>query len=175
MKRLPCAIVLLSTALSTTACQDRWYSVPPQRQPPADYHPHAARVVNMDDYDADLRFVRDIAPKTDTSWRWTGQRPAIKIKVRAINNLTYTIDFTLPDITFKYTGPVTVAFTVNDHVLDRVRYDTAGYKHFEKEVPPEWLTIDADAIIGAELDKMWTSPGDGKSFGIILTQMGLKQ
>jgi hypothetical protein len=129
----------------------------------------------MDDPDADRRFVRDIRPRTDVSWRWTGQRPAVKMRVRAINNLRYTIDFTLPEVTFKDTGPVTIAFTVNDHVLDRVRYAEPGHQHFEKEVPADWVPIDTEAIVGAEINKMWIDPDGGRQYGFILTRMGLRQ
>jgi hypothetical protein len=128
----------------------------------------------MDDPDADRRFVRDIMPKTDVSWRWTDERPAVKMRVRAIKNLRYTIDFTLPEVTFKDTGPVTIAFTVNDRVLDRVRYAEAGHQHFEKDVPPDWVPIDTEAIVGAEIDKMWIDPDGGRKYGFILTRMGLR-
>ena len=134
---------------------------------------YAARVVDMGDPDADRRIVRDIMPRTDVNWRWTGRRPALKIKVRVDKSLRYTIDFTLPDIAFKDTGPVTIAFTVNDRLLDRVRYTEPGYQHFEKEVPPDWLPIDTDAIVGAEIDKMWIHRDDGKAYGFIITRMGL--
>jgi hypothetical protein len=168
--------VCLSLCVTLAAC-DRtpWFAAPEQRPSLAGFPDHAARVVGMDDPDADRRFVRDIMPKTDTTWRWTGQRPALKIRVRADENLKYTVDFTLPKVTFKDTGPVTIAFTVNDHVLDRVTYTEPGFKHFEKTVPPDWLPIDAYAIVGAEIDKLWTDPDKGLEYGFIITRMGLEQ
>ncbi len=170
--KILCVILCISLA----AC-DRtpWFSAPVQRPSFGDFAGHAARVVEMEDRDADRRIVRDILPLTDAPWRWTGQRPAVKIRVRADENLKYTMDFTLPQITFKDTGPVSIAFTVNDHLLDRVRCTEPGFKHFEKAVPPDWLPIDEYAIVGAEIDKLWTDPGSGRKYGFIITRMGLVQ
>ncbi len=176
--KLPAALAAPSfiLLLSLGAC-DRapWLPLPAQSPSYEGWPKHAARVVDMSDPDADRRFLRDIAPRGDTSWRWSQQRPALKIRVRTDENLKYTIDFALPAITFKDTGPVTIAFTVNDRVLDRVRYTTPGDHHFEKQVPADWLILDKDAIVGAEVDKLWTSPIDGKTFGIIIVRMGLMQ
>jgi hypothetical protein len=169
-------LLCMAIVLSLSACnRSKWYPVPEQRPSFEGFPTHAARVVSMDDPDADIRFVRDIRPKTDTSWRWTGQRPAVKIMVRGLQTLKYTIDFTIPDFTLKDTGPITISFTVNDHLLDRVRYETPGYKHFEKEIPQAWVPVDTQVIVGAEVDKMWTDPGSNQSYGFILTELGLAQ
>lgn len=129
----------------------------------------------MEDADAPAHFVRDIQPELHANWRWGMQRPAVRIKVHAVANLKYIIDFTLPEVTFHDTGPVEVAFTADDRVLDRVRYEHAGSYHFEKEIPEGWLKPEEDAIVGAQIDKLWTSPLDGAQFGFIITRMGLAQ
>ncbi len=87
--------------------------------------------------------------------------------------LKYVIDFTLPEVTFKVTGPVTITFLVNDHVLDKVRYTAQGHQHFEKMVPPGWVELGQYAIAGAEIDKVWVSPTDGARLGFILSRIGL--
>ena len=114
-------VVLALLALALCSCRSMPDEYPPPEQRPSDegYRPPAPRVLNMDDPDAPSRFVRDISPGLAANWRWTDQRPAVRIRVRSTENLKYTIDFTLPEATFKDTGPVTVTFTVNDHVLDR--------------------------------------------------------
>jgi hypothetical protein len=151
------------------------YPLPEQRPTFAGFQAHLIRVLNMDDPDATMHFIRDISEGTDTSWRWTGQRPAVKLKIRSVSNLKYTIDFTVPEATFKDTGPVTIAFTVNDHVLGRERYAAPGHQHFEKAVPSEWLELDKNATVGAEIDKMWVSKVDGARLGFILSRIGLLQ
>jgi len=164
----------VSLCFAIAAC-DRapWYAVPEQSPSFDDFPSHAARAVEMADPDVDPLFVRDILPKGDAPWRWAGQRPALNIRVRSDENLNYTVDFTLPEITFKDTGPVDIAFTVNGRLLGRVRYTKPGPEHFEKAVPRNWLTIDTYAIVGAEIDKLWTDPGSGQKYGFIITRMGL--
>jgi hypothetical protein len=169
-------IVCVSLCFALAACnRTPWYAVPQQRPSFENFPVHAARVVEMADPGVDLVLVRDIMPRGDEPWRWTGQRPALNIKVRSDENLKYLIDFTLPEITFKDTGPVSIAFTVNDHLLDRVRYTEPGFKHFEKAVPADWLPINASAVVGAEIDKLWTDPAGGRKYGFIITRMGLVQ
>jgi hypothetical protein len=152
------------------------YAPPEQRALIAETRPYrVTRVMNMDEPDVPSRFVRDISPSLAGTWRWTGRRPAIDIFMRTNEGIHYVIDFALPQVTFKTTGPVTLSFTVNDHVLERVRYVTSGDKHFEKEVPPEWIHLDRESTVGAEIDKVFASPGDGAKLGFVLVRMGLTQ
>jgi hypothetical protein len=151
------------------------YSPPPQRPSFAAFKARAARVVSMDDPDASLHFARDIFDGSKTSWEWTGQRPAVKVRIRSGARLKYVIDFTLPEVTFKVTGPVTLTFTVNDKVLDRVRYTAQGHQHFEKAVPEGWVEPNQYAIAGAEIDKVWVSQTDGARLGFILSRLGLEE
>lgn len=164
-------------ALTLCACREPSLEYPPPEQRPnlEGYHLAPARVLDMDAPDATFHFVRDISPALIASWRWTDQHPAVRIRVRDKQNLKYTIDFTLPEITFKDTGPVTIAFLVNGHELDRIRYAVAGFQHFEKPVPPDWLEDYKDATVEAEIDKIWISKDDGARFGFILTRIGLTQ
>jgi len=164
-------------ALTLTACQDipPAYPVPEQRPSFEGFKEHSPRVINMGDADAPRHFVRDIYEELNGSWRWSRERPAVRVLVRSDSKLTYRIDFTLPGVTFKETGPVTIAFLVNDHVLDRVRYERFGDQHFEKAVPAEWIEVGKEAVVGAEIDKVWTSPRDGKKFGFIITRIGLTE
>jgi len=66
-------------------------------------------------------------------------------------------------------------FLVNGKLLDKIRYETPGTKHFEKAVPPDWLSADADTTIGMSVDKLYVAPKDGVRFGVILVRMGFKQ
>jgi hypothetical protein len=165
----PAAILLILCGCRSTPT----YAPPEQRPSFAEFKAHAARVVNMDDADASLHIVHDILGAPNSSWQWTGQNPQVKIRVRTEASLKYTIDFTLPEVTFKDTGPVTISFTVNGHVLDRVRYTRQGHQHFEKAVPPGWVEPGKFAIVGAEIDKVWVSKADGARLGFILSRIGL--
>ncbi len=128
----------------------------------------------MFDDGASVHFLSGILPPAN-GWSWTNQRPMVKVKTHGTQNVHYLIDFSVPDVTFKETGPVTIRFLVNDHVLDSVRYDKPGPQHFEKDVPAEWLKPDSEERVGAEIDKVWVSKTDGARLGFILNRIGLTE
>jgi hypothetical protein len=151
------------------------YAPPVQRQPFEKFRPYRiTRIVNMSDPDAPAHFVQDILGG-EGSWHWTLQKPTVKVHMRASENLTYTIDYSIADATLKDTGPVTISFYVNDHLLDQKRHDAAGQFHFEKAVPPDWVKTEGDTLVAAAIDKVWVSKGDGAHLGFILTRIGLTQ
>ena len=171
------SLVLLG-AISAGSCQNmpEPYAPPEQRQPLENFRPYrVSAVVNMSDGDAAGHFVQDISPALAGTWRWTGQRPTVRVSMRANENLRYAIDFTIPGVTFEQTGPVTMSFYVNGHLLDQVRYTSFGPKRFVKPVPAEWVEKDQEATVAAEIDKLWVSPQDGSRLGFILTSIGLQQ
>lgn len=174
---IPMRWIAIGMMLALCSCSEPVleFAPPEQRPPIGEYRSAAARVISMDEPDAPRRFVRDISEAAAANWRWTGQSPAVRIRVRSTENLKYVIDFTIADATYKETGPVTVTFTVNDHVLDRVRYASPGAKHFEKAVPAGWLEAGKDAIAGAQVDKVWVSKEDGARLGLILSRIGFTQ
>jgi hypothetical protein len=167
-----------AAALFLSACQNmpEPYAPPVQRQPLPDFRPYRiSAIVNMSDEDAGGHFIRDISPLGTVSWRWTGKRPTVRVRIRTAERLRYTIDFALPETTLQATGPVTVSFFVNDRVLGRARYRRAGSQHFEKAVPAGWVVADQDVALGAEVDKVWVSPEDGTKLGLVLVRIGLTQ
>lgn len=152
------------------------YAPPPQL--PAFKAPAGAvRVLNMADADAETLFVRDISPSLQANtWRWTGKRPAIRMFPGTTQKLNYAIDFAIPGATFAQTGPVTVAFFVNDRLLDQVHYTAPGRQRFEKPVPAGWLDANDYATLAAEIDKVWVPAQRGADpLGLILVSLGLKQ
>jgi hypothetical protein len=171
-------LLIAGMAVLLSSCQNmpEPYAPPVQRQPFEDGRPHRmARIVNMSDGDAMAHVVQDIAPGEPSAWKWTGQKPTVKVTARTNEKLHYTIDFSIAEATLKDTGPVTLTFLVNDHPLDSVRYTRAGDYHFEKTVPPEWVEPLKDALLAVAIDKVWTAPADGAKLGFILTRIGLTQ
>jgi hypothetical protein len=152
------------------------YAPPVQRQPFEDGRPHRmARIVSMSDQDWMAHAVQDIPPSEPSPWKWTGQKPTVKVTPRINQGLHYTIDFSIAEATLKDTGPVTLTFLVNDHALDSVRYATAGDYHFEKAVPAEWVEPGKETLLAVSIDKVWIAPADGAKLGFILTRIGLTQ
>jgi hypothetical protein len=180
MKRrlaMGCAAVLAVT-LTSSACQNMPgpFAPPVQRQPLQDFRPYrASAIVDMADEQATQHFVQDITGLDAGTWRWTGKRPTVRVRLRSADNLRYTIDFAVVEATLRYTGPVTISFLVNDRVLDRARYTRPGSQHFEKAIPAGWTTAGQDVMVGAEVDKPWTPPDGGPLLGMILVRIGLTQ
>jgi len=176
MKRrlaMACAAVL-----AESGCQNmpEPYAPPVQRQQLENFLPYRMQaIVNMSDEDARTHFVQDITSLETSTWRWTGKRPTVRVRARTTENLRYTIDFAIAEATLLATGPVTVTFLVNDRVLDRARYSRAGNQHFEKAIPPDWVTAGQDVTVGAEIDKLWAPPQKGPKLGMILVRMGITQ
>src|ERR1700693_913865 len=138
---LVCAVVLAN--LLNSACRNMPgpFAPPVQRQPLDDFRPYRmSAIVNMSDDDAKTHFVQDVTSIQIATWRWTGKRPTLRVRMRSAENLRYTIDFAIPEATLLATGPLTVSFLVNDRVLDRARYTHPGSEHFEKAVPAGWVT-----------------------------------
>jgi len=151
------------------------YAPPEQRKPLEDYsHSRVHPVVNMQDPDARAHLVSGISEKLSENWRWAGQRATVWVVPGPARNPKFIVDFTLPEVTMKDTGPVTMSFFVNDQVVERIRYDAPGEKHFEKPIPPDWPTPGKQITVSAEIDKMWVAPADGAKLGFILTRMGIE-
>jgi len=130
-------------------------------------------MVDMSAPDASWHVVKDIEPgSTGDLWRWTKQNPSLKILATTTQNLKLSVDFTLWDVAFRQTGPVELTFLVNGRTLDKIRYATPGQKHFEKPIPPEWLTTDVESIVSVAIDKLYIAPEDGEKFGFILSRVG---
>jgi hypothetical protein len=165
---------LLSIACVT---QPEIYAPPAQRRPlDQEILVRTAPVLDMGDPNSERYFVSDIARGAQqASWRWTGPRPTVKLALRSVSNLRYFMEFTIPDVTFKDTGPVTITYYVNDHELDKGRYDSPGAKVFDKPIPPGFLKPMDVNTIAAEVDKPWLSKNDGQKLGFILSRIGLQQ
>ena len=149
------------------------YPPPEQRQPQALTPDPSAMMVEMDDPDVAPHLAKDVYEAFGTSsWRWTAKQPTVKVLVYATDNVKLSTDFAIWDEGFKQTGPIELSFSVNGHPVDRVKYTTSGYKHFEKPVPAEWLSADTESTISVVVDKLYVSPQDGKAFGVILTRIG---
>jgi hypothetical protein len=152
------------------------FAPPVQRQPLEDFRPYRmSAIIDMSDEDATTHFVQDLTSNAAATWRWTGQRPTLRVRMRSAEHLRYTIDFGIAGAMLAQTGPLTVSFLVNERILDRVRYDHDGAQHFEKAVPAGWVTAGEDVTVGASVDKPWIPPEGGPQLGIMLVRMGLTQ
>jgi len=172
--------ILASLAfLLMVACQRPPDSYPPpeQRAPLSIPEPSVGSIMlNMNDPDAPAHFVKDIGASLEgATWRWTQKRPTLKILLVKTKGLKFSTDFTIWEGTMKQTGPVNISFFIDDKLLDSVRYDTPGYKHFEMPVEPEWVQTATETVLAAEIDKLYIDPTDKTQLGFILTKMGFER
>jgi hypothetical protein len=172
LPRILC-VILLALLCSCERYPDS-YPPPEQRHPVEGLNPGTdPMMVEMSNPDASWHVVQDIEPGAPGDlWRWTNQNPSLKILAVTTQDLKFSIDFALWDVAFQQTGPVELTFLVNGRTLDKVRYTAPGNKHFEKPIPPEWLTTDVESILSITIDKLYTAPQDGKKFGFILSRIG---
>lgn len=166
---------LLALATLTAACVkiDDTYAPPVQRRPVSG--PDTSRLkhfIAMNDPAAEDHFLRDIGPLEAGAWRWTRQNPTLRFVLPTTKGLKFSMEFSIHDDTLRTTGPVTITYTVNGHLLDRVRYDKSGGHRFEKAVPAEWLGDGEDVVVKAALDKIYTAPADGAQLGVTLARAG---
>jgi hypothetical protein len=125
--------------------------------------------------DQDAFFVADVLrgdPRADAYW--TGPAPELKFLVSPNSRLSYdfTMRFYLPGQIFEKTGPVTIRFFVNDHLLDRMRYDSPEQHTYLKPVPSEWISRADYTTVRIEVENPYIAPGDGARLGFLLQSAG---
>ena len=168
-------MLALAGSLILVGCQDSPTFAPPeQRQPMTNVRPYRVQHLALFTQGDTARIVSDILPPAG-GWSWAGKRPTVGIRLQGNRQVYYEIDFAIADATFRATGPVSIKFLVNDHLLEEIRYDKPGPQRFEKLVPIEWLDFAKENLVTAEIDKVWTSPDDGAKLGFILNSMGLTE
>jgi hypothetical protein len=150
------------------------YPPPIQRKPLPDLGESASgMLVNMSDENAGAHFVRDISPGLEGGrWRWTNQRPELKFFLESAKGLKLVWDFSVAEVTFKETGPVTVSFYVNGRAVGRVPCPKPGDYKFVQPVRQDLLRANEYNTIAAQADKLWVSPADGAKLGFTMTRAG---
>jgi len=153
------------------------YAPPIQRKPLTGAEPSPiGTFVNLGEPSADAYIVRDVTGYVESSaWRWTRKRPELRFFLDSTEHLKFKADISIADVTLKETGPVTISIFINGHLLDKVKYASAGRRDFEKPVPAAFLLPKAVNIAALEIDKVWVSKTDGAVLGFILTTAGFSE
>jgi hypothetical protein len=169
----PLLLLLCAVTTACVALPDP-YPVPPQRTPAlaagAPTFTHA--LLRMNEVETDAYIVRDI-PKGETGpWRWAGQRPSVRLYLTDVNGYRVRLEYTIAEVTFKATGPVTFRVLINDRLLETVPHKQHGTFVYDKSVPAGMLKANGENDLTIEVDKPWVSPNDGAKLGFILAAVG---
>jgi hypothetical protein len=149
------------------------YQPPIQRKPLAGPEARLGGFINMNELSADAYIVRDISHTTEAGlWRWAYRHPRMRFFLRGIDKLRFVADLRIPETTFQDTGPVVVTILINDHALDKIRWDQPGDRHIDKPVPSAYLQAGSENFVSFESDKQWVSKDDGAVLSFVLTRAG---
>lgn len=173
------ALLFASLLFSLTACGE-----PPEAYPPPEQRKSLAaserdglgHFVRMNVAGADLYIVRDVAPVVESgSWRWAFKRPELRFYLEETADLKFALDFAVPEVTFRHTGPVTLSLLLNDRPFRQIRCDQPGPRELVWPVPAGLLRTRAVNTVVLEPDKVWVSQEDGATLSFILTRAGFLQ
>jgi hypothetical protein len=128
--------------------------------------------VAMNSADAERHIVDGVLGLNDGTWRWCLKQAVFQFDLPDTKSKRLMAELTVPELTFKQTGPVKITVRVSGHVLDTLEFPKHEQRTFEKEVPESWLMTGAPVLVSLEIDKLWKSPEDGVERGFILTRLG---
>jgi hypothetical protein len=116
-------ILLLLCILSGCANIPDSYAPPVQRKPLGGTEPTPiGHFVQMGDLNATAYIVKDVADGAEAgSWRWARKRPELRFYLDNVDNLTFTVDFSIAEKLLRETGPVKIYIIINGHPLGAMK------------------------------------------------------
>jgi hypothetical protein len=166
-------------ALSLCACQKitDTYRPPARREPLAGAIPSPDfSAAAMTDPKAAEFFLHGIDSElSGNAWRWTGPNPALRLRAPAAPPFDLVIDFAVAEVTFRGTGPLSIAVTLNAKPFDTIRCAAPGRMLFRKEVQAELLRPGDVAEVALSIDKTWKAPDSDRLYGIQLLRVALER
>jgi hypothetical protein len=150
---------------------------PPEQRAPLTVPPPGdlGYFLSMADANADAYLVKDVATRGPGTWRWAYEHPVLRFFVPNVPRLKFAMDFSLPARTLRETGPVTLTFTINGRLLDRLRCEEPGEQHYARDVPLGMLRLNALNQVAIDPVPVWVSKADGGRLGFILSRAGFTE
>ncbi len=166
--------LLVLSALGGCQRQPELYRPPIQRRPYEIAEPKGlTHYVRMNSANALDHVVSGILPELhDNRWRWTLQEPVLQFKVPRAARLKFHMEYTVPQVTFKETGPVKIEIVIGPCTLDVIDVQKDLVGTYDKDVPPSCLTTDRPVVVRLRVDKVSTGADDRQPRGFILTSAG---
>jgi hypothetical protein len=170
-------LLVAIAGMLTGACGRRAGSFPLPAQQSLDLGPDPGGLrgmVKMDDPDAGAFLVRDISSERGP-FRWAFRYPELRFRVKDARNLKFAVEFAIPDVTFRVTGPVTVSCAVNGKTLATMRCGRAGDYRMEHAVPDGMVEAGQPIHVTFQANPRWVSPDDGAELSFLLHSAGFAQ
>ena len=123
----------------------------------------------------DAYIVRDISNTTEGRWRWAYNHPEMRFYVTKTAGVKLAVDLSIPQATFKDTGPVNITLSVNGHPVEKLHFDKPGDRHADTAVPAEFLKAREDNLLAMEADKKWVSKQDGAILSFLIIRAGFTE
>ena len=165
-------------ALLCAGCSRLPESFPPPTQRAALTVPPATGIgyfVDMRDPNSSAYVVQGIADRTEVPWRWVYEHPVLRFLAPEVGRLRFMLDFSLPERTFRETGPVTLTFLINGKFFDRARFEAPGQLHYSHPVAPEFLNRHGENRVAIDPEPVWVSKADGGKLGFIISRAGFAE
>jgi hypothetical protein len=161
-----------------TACCGREagvYPMPEQRRTDLGEDPGGlGAFITMDDPLSDDYIVKDIGTQRDYR-RWAFRHPELRFRLKVASHLKLVVEFTIPPVTYKVTGPVTVEYALNGRTVGALRCDHAGDYKMEKAVPDGLVKTGEVTRLTFEANPRWIAPDDGAQLSFLLRSAGFAQ
>lgn len=131
--------------------------------------------MDMRDPNSSAYVVQGIADRTEVPWRWAYEHPVLRFLVPDVGRLRFVLDFSLPERTFRETGPVTLTIALNGKRFDRARFETPGELHYSHAVAPSFLNRHGENRVAIDPEPVWLSKDDGGKLGFIISRAGFAE
>ena len=128
--------------------------------------------VRMSDTLVEEYIVRDIVGD-NSGWRWALAHPELRVRTKTARGLKLAMDFAVPPVTFRVTGPVRITCFVDGKSLGAMEVPKPGQYRYERPVPDGWVRAGVPVTITAETDKLFVAKDDGAQLGFLLGGAGL--
>lgn len=174
---LPLACLLAGCAAAPDSrAMPPQYTMPAGPEPAAASLPGARPLLSMADADIDAHIVRDVMhAETGEPARWTNAHPAFRMVVDDVEYLDFYIHLFLPESTFRVTGPVKLAITINGAVIATPEFRSEGDHEFRTAVPAGVLRKGEPVALSFEVRPPYQSPQDGTNLGVLLFSIGFRK
>jgi hypothetical protein len=171
-----CVASVAALLLSSCVPTPDHYPVPAQHRLPSDASADLlSEFVRSSQADADTYYLKDVGTLEGSTWRWTREKPELRFHIGSNKGRIFRLDLGIHDLTFRETGPVTLAIRINGQLLDRPAFASSGDRTYQRAVPDSMLHPNAENRVEIEVLNPWKAP-DGVRLGFILHAMGfLKQ